>query len=66
MFGPSHYQADVIYVVISGGSLLCLEVRLGLGALIVALLIYECVLIFSLSEPLLNYFNGNNYHIVLS
>ena len=56
MFGPSHYQADVVYVVISGGSLLCLEVRLGLGALIVALLIYECVLIFSLSQPLLNYF----------
>lgn len=56
MFGPSHYQADVACVVISGGSLLCLKVRLGLEALIVALLIYECVLIFSLSEPLLNYF----------
>ena len=56
MFGPSHYQANGVCVVISGGSLLCLEVRLGLGVLTVALIIYECVLIFNLSEPLLNYF----------
>ena len=55
MFGPSRYQADGVCGVISGGSLLCLEVRLGLGVLIVALLIYECVLISNLSEPLLNY-----------
>ena len=66
MFGLSHYQADGVCIVISGGSLLRLEVRLGLGVLIVALLIYECVLIFNLSEPLLNYFNADNYHIVLS
>ena len=56
MFGPSRYQADGVCGVISGGSLLCLEVRLGVGVLIVALLIYECVLISNLSEPLLNYF----------
>ena len=49
MFGPSHYQADGVCGVISGGSLLCLEVRLGLGVLIVALLMYECVLISNLS-----------------
>lgn len=56
MFGQSHYQADGVCIVISGGSLLRSEVRLGLGVLIVALLIYECVLIFNLSEPLSNYF----------